>query len=211
MLWGDTVYCFPPWRRKWNKQNQESFIARQLIYTVQLAESSFWIYKVVLVGGTGTEQKRGERWSQWWSKHSSRQRDRRVKCCCLEFELPSECPAQTTKMSDVPVHGSPFCLQHWISQDLEPRCLLMGEFNSSRTLFWVQLRCSGFSVSILPWAYFFGWGQTRQCRHFPLLSGFSAAEGQSIPATGSPAVKLWALWWPEAAPARGHAVFGSVR
>lgn len=43
------------------------------------------------------------------------------------------------------------------------------------TLFWVQLHHSGsspFSLCILPWAYFFGWGQAHQCRHFPLLCDF---------------------------------------
>lgn len=85
-------------------------------------------------------------------------------------------------------------LPRWISQDLEPRCSLIGEFHSSRTLFWVQLRCSVLQSVRIALSLFFWLGQTHKCRHFPLLSGFPAAAGQRIPATGSPVVKLWAQW-----------------
>lgn len=94
----------------------------------------------------------------------------------------------------------------WVSQDLEPGCSLIREFTSSRSLFWVQSHHPGLSAFSTALSVFSWLDRHHECRHFPLLCGFSAAASQSISAAGSPTAKARSLWWPKHVAAQFSAV-----
>lgn len=169
VLWNDTICSFSTLKKR--RTTRIRRVYSQTVYLLGLVGRKLILN---LQGDGGRNRRGGRRWSQQWSKHSSRQRDIQVKCYSLKLELPFNVLSSCVKCQ-----MSPFMIIHsvcsvWFFRTWNPDAHWLWNL-FPWTLFWVQLHHSGsspFSLCILPWAYFFGWGQTHQCRHFPLLCDF---------------------------------------